>query len=546
MPVASREWTVALLGNPNTGKSTLFNALAGARQRVGNYPGVTVERKIGRMSQDGERITLVDLPGAYSLAPKSPDEMVTVDVLLGRRDDTPRPDVVLCVVDASNLERNLYLVSQVRELGLPLVIALNMTDVAQERGLKIDAAALQARLGVSVIPTRANRKQGLHELREALLLACRRAAETSDSGAVASSESLYPTPFREEVARLSERWVSSKVAIDGTDTTAQRRDLPRYLVERLILDQGGYLESRLGHDQDGSFKAELKAARDRLSAAGCAAPAVEAVARYGWIGRILEGVVERPDVRRVTASDRLDRLLTHRLWGMLVFLVIMVLVFQSVFRWSQPLAGWIEQGQEALGNAAQSWIPEGALQSLVVDGILAGVGGVLVFVPQIMILFFFIAILEDCGYMARAAYLMDKLMSRIGLSGKSFIPLLSSFACAIPGVMAARVIENRRDRLATILVAPLMSCSARLPVYGVLIAAFIPDFRYLGGVLGLRELTMVGMYLLGMIVAVAVAWILKKTILRGPTPPGACASWCACAAPPAWWRKARPACRPDR
>ena len=501
--VAESTATVALLGNPNTGKSTLFNALCGVRQRVGNYPGVTVEKKTGRMTIDGRDFTVIDLPGTYSLAPRSPDEMVTVDVLLNRREDTPAPDIVLCIVDASNLERNLYLVSQALELELPVVVALNMTDVATERGIIVDADALSKRLDLPVIELVANRKKGLPALKEAV------------AKAVARSPGKRASPFSEQFQK-EVKSLESKIAETGTPW-------PRYLVERLLLDTGGYIESAGLPGETDEVLREVSAARQRLQEAGEPVPAIEAMARYEWIGEVLKGVVQQPAEQPATLSDRIDRVLTHRVWGTLVFIAIMVIIFQSVFAWAGPAMDLVEWVFGALGELAATFIPEGMLRSLVVDGVIAGVGGVLVFLPQILILFLFIAILEDCGYMARAAYLMDRLMSRIGLSGKSFIPLLSSFACAIPGIMAARVIENRRDRLITILVAPLMSCSARLPVYTLLIAAFIPAQALVsvGGypLLGAQGVTMFAMYSIGVITAILVAFALKKTILPGATPP---------------------------
>jgi ferrous iron transport protein B len=500
--VAKSTLTIALVGNPNTGKSTLFNALAGVRQRVGNYPGVTVEKKTGHLVHAGQRLELIDLPGTYSLAPRSPDEMVAVDVLLGRRPDAPAPDAVLCIVDASNLERNLYLVSQVLELGLPTVIALNMIDLAADRGMTIDVAALRQRLGVPVIELQANRRQGIEELKQALTTAADRPIEVPASP--------VPAAFQQEVARLE--------ALLAAAERGSRPPPPRYLVERLLLDTGGYLEEILGGDQ--ALHGELVAARQRLTAAAAPVPAVEAMSRYAWVAQVLQGIVTRPTERKVTLTDRIDRVLTHKVGGTVAFALLMAAVFQTIFVWADlgPMT-WINDGFAWLGGQVEASMAEGPLRSLLVDGVIAGVGGVVVFLPQILILFFFMAILEDCGYMARAAYLMDKLMVRVGLSGKSFIPLLSSFACAIPGVMATRVIENRRDRLTTILVAPLMSCSARLPVYTILIAAFIPDRAWLGGVLRLKGLTLFSMYLVGIVAAVAVAWILKKTLLKGPTPP---------------------------
>ncbi len=497
---SQRVVTVALVGNPNTGKSTLFSALAGVRQRTGNYPGVTVEKKLGQMQHAGQTFSLVDLPGTYSLAPRSPDEMVAVDVLLGRRADVPPPDAVLCIVDASNLERNLYLVSQVLALGLPTVVALNMVDVAAERRLTIDVPLLSRRLGVPVVEVQANQKRGVAQLKEALTLVSRGAKRDA-------TPTPFPAPFAAEVDDLT------STLFDHTGQV-----MPRYLVERLLLDTSGYLQRTIVTSENGELARRLSAARERLTAADCHVPAVEAMARYEWVGRVLEGVVTRPAQRPISLSDRLDHVLTHKVWGTLVFATVMLLLFSSIFVVADKPMGWIDSGVEAVKEWVSASMGEGALRSLLVDGVLGGVGAVVVFLPQILILFAFIAVLEDCGYMARAAYLMDKMMVRVGLSGKSFIPLLSSFACAIPGVMATRVIENRRDRLTTILVAPLMSCSARLPVYTLLIGAFIPHKRYLGGVLGLQGLTLFAMYSVGIVAAVVVALLLKRTLLRGPTP----------------------------
>lgn len=501
----SRPLTVALIGNPNTGKSTLFSVLAGVRQRVGNYPGVTVEKKLGKTEFHGREYTIVDLPGTYSLAPRSPDEMVAVDVLLGRQSDAPPIDVVLCIVDASNLERNLYLVSQVLELGLPTVIALNMVDVAEGKGISLELKRLAERLPVTIVPVQANRGTGLAELKQALAEAAERSPH-----AIASP---FPETFAAEVETLQLR--------AGSNGDAK---LPRYLVERLLLDTSGYLAASGLPGISRELVDELPAARTRLAAAGLPVPAVEAMARYQWAADVLEGVVTRPSQRRVTFSDRIDRVLTHRIWGTLVFVIVMLLMFQAVFYVADVTgANWLlDQGLALASDFVRSLVPEGALQSLLVTGVIGGVGGVVVFLPQIFTLFLFIAVLEDCGYMARAAYLMDKLMSRIGLSGKSFIPLLSSFACAVPGIMAARVIENRRDRLVTILVAPLMSCSARLPVYTLLIGAFVPNWTIGSGWLTIPWLhgtVMFAMYALGVVTGIAAAWIFKMTLFRGPTPP---------------------------
>lgn len=493
-----RELTIALVGNPNTGKSTLFNALSGMNARVGNFPGCTVEKKTGRFPLGGKSATLVDLPGTYSLSPRSADEMVSVEVLLGRVADLPRPDVVICIVDASNLERNLYLFSQLLDLGLPVVLCLNMADVAERRGVKFDPAALSQRLGVPVVTTSAHKRAGVQELEQAIL----RAAESP-----ARRGSIFPEAFTREVQLLGEWFAKHKLTV------------PQYLVERTLLDIGGESEHRFIEQAPLELPAYLAGARERLAQAGCRVPAVETRIRYGWIRQQLEGVYERPDdSQRETATDRIDRVLTGKVSGLAIFAGLMLTVFVTLFILAEPLMGAIEGLQGWLGGLVESVMAPGTLRSLIVDGLIAGVGSVVVFVPQIALLFLFIALMEDCGYMARAAFLMDKLMTKIGLSGKSFLPLMSSFACAIPGVMATRVIENRRDRMVTMLIAPLMSCSARLPVYILLIAAFVPPVR-LGGWLPAQGFTLFAMYLVGIVVAVPVAWFLKKTFFPGETPP---------------------------
>ncbi len=484
--------TVALVGNPNAGKSTLFNALSGLRQRVGNYPGVTVEMKKGRFSADGAEVDLIDLPGTYSLAARSPDEMVAVDLLLGRRPEEPQPDVVVSIVDATNLDRHLYLTSQLLDLGVSVVVAVNMIDAAKAQGLAIDYAKLSQQLGVPAVPVQANNGTGVSELTKAI-----RAA--ADGGAVPRGPA-FPVAF-EEVAEQLRKELSDAV--------------PPFLVRRLLLDVGGSTEQGLVERHGERLKAALVAARDKLAAAGHAVPGVEARTRFAWVKAAVAAAVTKPAVRPVTWTDRIDAVLTHRLWGTLVFLVVMFLMFQSIFLWAKPLMDLIDGGRESIAKGVESAMANGPLRSLLVDGIIKGVGSVLVFLPQIMILFGFIAVLEGCGYMARAAFLMDRVMCRCGLSGKSFIPMLSSVACAIPGVMATRVIENRRDRLATILVAPLMSCSARLPVYVLLIGAFVARP---GSPAWLPGLVLFAMYMIGFTVAPFVALTLKKTLLRGAPP----------------------------
>jgi ferrous iron transport protein B len=487
----TRTLTVALVGNPNTGKTTLFNALSGLRQRVGNYPGVTVELKKGT-AKDGDRaFDLIDLPGTYSLAARSPDEMVAVDLLLGHCPGEPRPDVVLAIVDASNLDRHLYLVTQLLELGRPVVIALNMLDVAKNQGLRIDAERLRKKLGLTVIPIRANKGRGLDQLRQAIWDAA--------EGASPANHPTFPEPFEHEVQALQ---------------SAVGPDVEPFMLRRLLLDVGGSTEQRLTDQFGPGMRERVTSARQRLTAAGCPVPLVEARTRYAWIKAITTDCVTRPAVRPTTWTDRLDRVLTHRVWGTLAFLAVMFLVFQSIFTWARPLMNLIGGGKDWLADLLRSSLPAGPLTSLLTDGVLEGVGGVVMFLPQILILFAFIAVLEDCGYMARAAFLMDRLMARCGLSGKSFIPLLSSVACAVPGILATRVIENRRDRIATILVAPLMSCSARLPVYVLLIGAFLTT----GWPWWAPGLTMFGLYAIGLVLAPLVALAFKRTLLRGETP----------------------------
>lgn len=522
--------TVALIGNPNTGKSTLFNALAGMKSRIGNFPGVTVEKKVGRVRWEERTIDLVDLPGTYSLAPRTLDEMVSVDVLLGRLPDLPRPDLVVCIVDASNLERNLYLVSQILDMGLPAVLVLNMWDVACRCGVEIDVAALSERIGIPVVTTEAHRRQGLDRVRHAIVQAAERHEATRTR--------LFPDEFYAECDHLAEfladelpagaaTGAASGDARKGTDEPPgedtgseadHRGGPPLYLLERLLLDVGGYVEKQFTR-RAAELSTHLSEARQRLAEAGCRVPAVEARVRYGWSRQVLDGIVRKSGERPESASDRLDRILTHRVAGLLIFAAVMFVVFQAIYSWAGPFMGWIESLQELAAAGVESVLGPGALRSLLVDGVIAGVGGVLVFLPQILLLFLFIAVLEDCGYMARAAFLMDKLMTKVGLSGKSFVPLMSSFACAIPGVMATRTIENRRDRMVTILIAPLMSCSARLPVYILMIAAFIPPITYAGGWVTLHGLVLFAVSSLGVLVAIPVAWVLKKTFFPGETPP---------------------------
>lgn len=428
--------TVAIAGNPNAGKTTLFNSLTGLNQKVANYPGVTVERKDGRWSANGHDIHLIDLPGLYSLDATSLDEHIASDVLRGEVDGVAKPDAVIAVVDATNLERNLYLVTQLFEYGVPVVVALTMIDIFEKQMHEIDIDKLSVSLGVPVVAVNAGEDRGIAELAEKI------------------SDVIEHTP--------TPAFHSNGNAVDGENAAI--------------------------------------------------------FARYNFISNAVQESVRHNDLEAHNVSERIDRVLTHRFFGLLILIGVLLLVFQTIFSWATVPMDLLEQGFGSLADGARALLPGGILADLIADGIIAGVGGVLVFLPQILLLFLFISILEDSGYMSRAAFLMDKLMSRVGLHGKAFLPLMSSFACAIPGIMATRTIEDRRDRFATIMIAPFMSCSARLPVYTLMIGAFFAGETVLGFV-SVGALLMLAMYGLGIFVAVIIAFILKRTVLKAPPPP---------------------------
>ncbi len=490
---------VALVGNPNTGKSTLFTALCGVSTRIGNYPGVTVEEKFGSYSDDRGQIVIIDLPGTYSLSARTPDEFVSVDILLGRR-HVAHLDAVIVIVDATNLERNLYLFTQVRQLGLPVVLVLNMWDRISPSEVRIDPVALAERFKVPVVTTSASKQEGVAQVKQAL----RSALEAKDSS---DAFEVMPEEFIRQ-RQLLKDWIESQGAVAP----------PAFILERMLLDIGGQAEQEYAGDPKlAELSTRLQSIRQQLAEHGLRVPAVETKTRYAWIRDQLSGIYERHERNIVTVSDRIDKVLTHRIWGLASFALIMFVIFQSIYSLATIFMDAIEHLQSLVADSLISSMPPGALRSLLTDGIIGGVGSVLVFLPQILILFLFIGILEDCGYMSRAAFVMDKLMSKLGLSGKSFLPLMSSYACAIPGIMATRVIENWRDRMVTILVAPLMSCSARLPVYLLLTRAFVPETTW-AGVISLQATVLLGMHVVGLLVAVPVAWLLKKTFFRGPTP----------------------------
>ena len=488
---------VAIIGNPNTGKTTLFNALTGLRQRVGNFAGVTVERVEGGFKgPGGRRITVLDLPGSYSLSAGSPDEQVALEVLLSRDADQWQPAVVLVVVDAVHLERNLFLASQIIELGVPVVIALNQFDVAQDEGITIDIPELIHALGVPIVPTVATRGEGLDPLKKALI--------TATTLPVPARRFTMPPAVADALASLTACLTSAGL----TDSAAGMEALRLLGVQK----QEAHLATvpRL--------RAEVQDAMATLRDLGYTPNRLESELRYAWIAEVVEQTVARPRTIKQNLSDRIDRVVLHRVFGPMLFLALMAVVFQAVFSWAAPLMDGIEVLIGAMGSAVGDRLADGDLRSLVVDGVFGGVGSVLVFLPQIAILFAFITLLEHSGYMARAAFLMDRIMRTVGLHGKSFIPMLSGYACAVPGVMATRTIEDPKDRLATIMVVPLMSCSARLPVYTLLIGAFVPATSLMPG-LTLQGATMLGMYLLGTVVALLVAAVFKRTLLKGPVRP---------------------------
>jgi ferrous iron transport protein B len=488
---------IAILGNPNSGKSTLFNALTGLRQKVGNYPGVTVEKKTGTCElPSGRRAELIDLPGSYSLHPASPDERIVRDVLLGLQADTPPPDLIVFVVDATNLDRHLNLALQVIGLGRPLVLVLNMMDSARAQGLQIDLSVLERNLGVPVLGTSASKGEGLQELRGLM----ERDVEPS------------ARHFRQRPPHLQR-------VLDRLEARLPRHEqLPERarhdFAHALLLDDGEDDALARGVAPDVLDDAHTLARRLDQSSPDWRSDDVEG--RYEAIREILDAAILAPGERLDKRRDSIDRVLTHRIWGPVFFVLLMGAVFQSVFAWAQPVMDLIDTLVGSFGHVLEGVLPPGPLRSLVVDGVIAGVGTTLTFVPQIAILFFFLGILEDTGYMSRAAFIMDRVMGRVGLSGRAFIPLLSSFACAIPGIMATRTIDNRRDRITTIVIAPFMSCSARLPVYALLIGAFIPNVWV--GFITLPGIVLFSMYFLGIIAAVVVAALLKRTVLSGGRP----------------------------
>lgn len=543
VPSSTGTLTIALAGNPNSGKTTIFNALTGLRQKVANYPGVTVEKKTGKCKlPDGRRADVIDLPGTYSLISRSPDETVAMEVLRGIRADTPPPDIVVVVVDASNLQRNLYLVSQLIELGRPMVVALNMMDVAERRGVAVSPAALERELGVPVIPIVGHKREGIAQLKAAIVGA--RVAPMPDwplpeamkeelllmGGGLAILDT-HSSTFKQDLSAGAHDWANTsppRAWICQGNDRIRRLDRYQALAERLLIgDRAADVRDIATQEPVASLLSE---AIGRMSDLGLDPMQADIEAHYHWIEKVAQGsmavgdqipkaerfadtVLDYESAKARTLTERVDAVLIHKVWGFFYFGLIMATIFVSIFWLAKPLMDGIQGGIDWLGALVARGLPEaGPLRPLVTDGIFKGVGAVVVFVPQIALLFFFLAILEDSGYLARAAFLMDRVLAKVGLHGKSFIPLLSSFACAIPGIMATRTIENRKERLATILIAPFMSCSARLPVYTLLIGTFFAAWGAWA-----QAGIMLGLYAIGIIAAAGTAWIFKRTLMKGPT-----------------------------
>ena len=483
--------SIAVVGNPNSGKSTLFNRLTGLRQKTGNYPGVTVEKHVGTVRFDNAAIELIDLPGMFALSAHSLEERIASDVVMGRIPGMQRPAGILAVVDTTHLYQGLYLVQQLMELELPLLVALTMTDAADSSGIRIDIEALERRLGgIKVCPVVATTGQGMAALRAAI-------ATLPDAPKPA-----LPT-FWEELSAASGELVPDLPAT-----------VPRVEIERALIDLDSELATEVSNYLGDDGAQRLAAIRQRVF--GSEPPlANEARHRYGWVREVLKEV-QHSAPTMTTWGSRLAAFMNRPLPGTVGLFVVMAIVFQAVFAWATPMMDAIEAGAAMLGTLLVTNLPDGAVSSFLADGVVAGVGSVIVFVPQIIILFLFIILLEDSGYLARAAYLMDRAMRSVGLSGQSIIPMVSSFACAVPGIMATRVIPNRRDRIATILAAPFMTCSARLPVYALLIAAFVPAQSV--GWFNLQGIVLFGLYMLGIVAGLLTALLLKKTALHGPKP----------------------------
>lgn len=479
--MSKKKLHIALVGNPNSGKSSLFNSLTGLNQKVGNFPGVTVDKKTGTSNLgDGLVAEIIDLPGSYSLYPRRLDEWVSYKVLMNQ-DAHLRPDVIVAVADASNLKRNLLFCTQIIDLKAPVVIALTMMDLARKKGIRIDLEALERELGVPVIAVNPRKQKGIPQLKKAM-------AQTA--------QHLYQAPARDFI---NNKALAPEAVEDLKEQLAGLSDYAA--IHHLINHESFNIEPALQQKIEGiEQKHQFNPTKTQ---------AEEIVQRYSRIRYIMQQAVSEPDpLGKSLFTDKLDNILLHRRWGYLILLAVLFLLFQSVFWLAQYPMDWIDMGFAKMSQGLASVLPDNRWTDLLLNGLLAGLSGILVFVPQIMILFGLITLLEDTGYMARISFLTDRLMRSVGLNGKSVMPMISGFACAVPAIMSARNIENRKERLLTILITPLMSCSARLPVYIILIGLVIPK-TYLFGFLGLQGLVMMGLYLLGLVMALIVSYVAK-------------------------------------
>lgn len=499
--MSKKSLTIALVGNPNTGKSTIFNGLTGLKQKISNYPGVTVERKIGRMRMGGIEHRVIDLPGTYSLNHKKLDEKIAYQTLIGEYEHEEAPDLAVVILDASNLDRNLYLATQVMDLGIPMIAVLNMMDIAEERGMQLDPSRIEQKMGVPVVPIVGKRKKDVEKVREA----------------IASHDLSAPEPLR---------WQSREEMDHAIELVTDKwlrpyTDLPprSHPIEALrLLSDNQVSDDFKNHPDRARADKIVEEARGMIEKNGGNATAAEVLARYDFIGECTDGASESEEAGEDTLTDRIDSVVTHKVFGPVIFVAILMVMFQAIFSWAEPFMNMIDLVFIQAGNWVSSALPPGMLNDLLVEGVIAGLGGVVIFLPQIMFLFLFISLLEGTGYMARAAFVMDGVMTKIGLHGRSVVPLISGFACAVPGIMATRTIDNWRDRFITIMILPWMACSARLPVYALMIAAFIPD-QAVFGFFGMQGLTFFGLYFFGIVMAILAAVVIKQFFPGGDQTP---------------------------
>ncbi|RZM22816.1 MAG: ferrous iron transport protein B [Pedobacter sp.] len=472
---------IALVGNPNTGKSTLFNLLTGLNQKIGNFPGITVDKKVGYCKLVGDKqAEIIDLPGTYSLYPKSRDERVVFQILADKANPS-YPDIMVVVVDATNMRRNLLLYTQVADLGIPIVLALNMTDMAQKEGINVNVDKLAERLGVQVVAISARSNKGIDTLKQALI-------NTSIPTQVPGADMNALAP---EAIAKAKKLLATEQDYYALQILHQHAHLDLYDTET--------------HQAFADIKSDHKFESSKLQAA-------ETISRYRYLSTVLSGViVDTGAIKKFAFSDKLDKVLTNKFSGFLIFFLILFFVFNSIFSWSAYPMDLIEMAFVWLTEQGHAYLPDGVLTNLLLDGVVAGLGGIVIFIPQIAILFAFISILEDTGYMARVTFMMDKIMRKFGLSGKSVVPMIGSLACAVPSIMSARNIESWKDRIITIMVVPLVSCSARLPVYTLLISLIIPE-KMIFGFINLQGLTLMGMYVISILAAIIVAFVMKLII----------------------------------